>query len=408
MYGRLLWHLSGEEVVENAKEASQTIRDKRANAYKSKLAEVSQNKEPIDLTPFKESVTEDLKKFVRYNEGETITTPPQKAFTAIPEKYPHSGQYTVKSGQYTVKSGQYTVKIGEGKYLNDDTGTPQFFTKDNASKLAERLNTESAKKATQTAKTTTTPGTFDWERTTVGAMKKTKKGLTGTGAVSDLHDMYNMIMKWGNKPKDATPMGLDMLKRNLDQFYSDKSDVRAFTASARNKVKNLIVENVPEYSEMTKGYSQATELIKDIESNLMMRKQGMSGRITADSTLRRLTSSMREGFEMRRDLVDALSSEGKQDIASQVAGLSMSTAVPHGLFGKIGSGGLMALHPKMWPVIAAASPRIVGEFMKAFGQAEKETRTSRELMAKLAQSVGKPTIALPSLLLANRNAQGNQ
>ena len=84
--------LSGEEVVENAKGALQTIRDKRANAYKSKLAEVSQNKEPIDLTPFKESVTEDLKKFVRYNEGETITTPPQKVFTAIPEKYPHSGQ----------------------------------------------------------------------------------------------------------------------------------------------------------------------------------------------------------------------------------------------------------------------------------------------------------------------------
>jgi hypothetical protein len=252
-------NLTGEEVVDHAKSALGEIVNERGSQYKTRLSEVSKNKEPIDLQPLKDAVTEDLKKFVRYNEPQSATSTISKpSFTAVPEKYE--------------KGGQFTIKTGEGKYMSDNTGTPVFYqTEDLARQIADRLNNKSIK---QTASGPERKGEFDWERTSVGSMKKTKKGWSGTGDVKDLKDMYDQIMKWGSKPEDITPMGLDMLKRNLDQFYSPKSDVRAFTTSARNKVKDLIVKNVPEYAEMTKGYSEASNLIKDIESNLMIRKEG--------------------------------------------------------------------------------------------------------------------------------------
>ena len=199
----------------------------------------------------------------------------------------------------------------------------------------------------------------------------TSKIAMGKSGRNDIKEIIDTVRNWD----DTSPLGLDALKRQLADFYSDSSQARQFVASIEKNVADTIKKNVPEYANMTKGYAEATSLIKDIESGLMMRKQGMSGHITSDQTLRRLTSAMRENFELRKELVDALSMEGGQDIAGQVAGYAMSQGYPRGFIGKLAAGGtgLIAygINPKMWPLLAASSPRVVGEFLNIYGKAKR-------------------------------------
>lgn len=195
-------------------------------------------------------------------------------------------------------------------------------------------------------------------------------------AAKDIKEIYDYVNQWGTRPGDFSAMGMDGLKRWLDNFYSESSQARAFVTKMEDSVRKSIVSSVPEYADLTSNYAKATNLIKDIESNLMLKKQGMSGRITADQTLRRLTSSLREGFEMRRDLLETLGREGGVDVSGAVAGHAMSPKIPRGLVGKLGGGGIAYityLHPKLWPILAASSPRVVGEFLQAYGRALKYT-----------------------------------
>jgi hypothetical protein len=94
--------------------------------------------------------------------------------------------------------------------------------------------------------------------------------------------------------------------------------------------------------------------------------------------LRRLTSAMRDNFPLRRELVNALSEASGEDIAGLVAGQAMSPVLPRGIAGTgpvlVGEA-LMAkfLSPQLWPVLAASSPRLQGEFLSLYGKALKET-----------------------------------
>jgi hypothetical protein len=180
---------------------------------------------------------------------------------------------------------------------------------------------------------------------------------------------------------DNTPRGLDTLKKRL-QTYVDQSGrntpANSFVTQLRNDLSDGLKKAVPEYESMTKGYKEASDLIKDIESNLMLRKEGMSGRITADQTLRRLSSAFRENFEMRKDLLRALGNESGMDIPGEVAGYAATQWIPRGMIGKsvaIGGGYTLSLfNPALWPIIAASSPRVVGEFLNTYGKAMKSLK----------------------------------
>jgi len=195
----------------------------------------------------------------------------------------------------------------------------------------------------------------------------------GKKGIKDLEEIIEKVGKWGSEPEDFTVKGLDVLKRQLDDFYSDSSQARGFVTSLRNAVKDTINKQVPEYGKMTKDYAKATQLIKDIESNLMMRKQGMSGRVVSDQTLKRLMASMKDNYELRRELVGMLSNQGGQDVMGAVAGHSMRSFVPRGLAGTgpaLAGNVAMAqlVNPAFWPVVAASSPRVSAEFLRLLGR----------------------------------------
>lgn len=190
--------------------------------------------------------------------------------------------------------------------------------------------------------------------------------------VGPIKDLYDDIMEWGSRQGDATPLGVDMLKSNIDDLYSESNSGRALIAQLRKMVKNELVDQVPQYAKLTKPYEEATKLIKDIEMGLSMRKQGMSGRVVADQTLRRLMSSMKDNFELRGELLKALSKHGGADLEGQLGGHLASEVLPQGLSATgigVAASAATYLNPKMAPLVAAASPRVQNEFMRYFGKA---------------------------------------
>lgn len=183
---------------------------------------------------------------------------------------------------------------------------------------------------------------------------------------------------------DNSAAGLDTLKKRLSTYIDQSGRDTPAKALVTQLEKNLsggLKKAVPEYEQMTAGYREASTLIKDIESNLMLRKEGMSGRVTADQTLRRLSSAFRENFEMRKDLLRALGTESGMDIPAEVAGYLAQQWLPAGMIGKglaTANAYLGVINPKMWPILAASSPRVVGEFLNAFGKAKNwaESKTA--------------------------------
>lgn len=271
--------ISGEEIVDSARNALVQIKDARGAAYQSKLAEVEAVTGKLNIQPISDKV------------------------------YDLAARYNVKIDPVTLKVDTSRVAMGK------------------------------------------------------------------TGR-KDIEDIFDTLVSWGKDPKDMTPTGLDTLKRQLDDFYSDSSQARQFVSSLRDTVRKTIVDQVPAYGEMTKGYSEATKIIKDIEADLMLRKQGMSGRVTADKTLRRLMSSMRDNFELRKDLVDILGKKGDADLSGMIAGYSQSAVLPRGLAGVAPTltGGAAIAHfvdPWFASVLVASSPRVQGEFLRMWGKGMK-------------------------------------
>lgn len=215
----------------------------------------------------------------------------------------------------------------------------------------------------------------------------TSRIAMGKAGRKDIEEIITTISEWGSKQGDDTAVGLDTLKRQLDDFYSDSSQARSFVTMVRNTVKDTISKAVPEYAELTKGYSEATKLIKDIESGLMLRKQGMTGRVVADQTLRRLMSSMKDNSELRKELVDVLGVKGGKKLSEQIAGYSMKSLLPSGL---AGTGPALAaeaayahfVNPQFWPVLAASSPRVQAEFLRVLGQGMAAAKAIPKEMVK--------------------------
>jgi murein DD-endopeptidase MepM/ murein hydrolase activator NlpD len=223
----------------------------------------------------------------------------------------------------------------------------------------------------------------------------------GNRGRKEIKDMIETVWSW----KDKTPLGVDALKRYLSDFYAESSQARAFTTSLTKEVAKTLENQVPEYANLTKPYAEATNLIKDLEAGLTLRKQGMTGRVVADQTLRRLSSAMRDNFPLRKELVDILSQESGQDLGGQIAGGMMAPALPHGLAGLMAVGGAGAgvllhkiINPAFWGVLAASSPRLQGEFLSIYGKGLKET-------TGMALPVGKIMSYLASEKLKNSGKQ---
>lgn len=209
------------------------------------------------------------------------------------------------------------------------------------------------------------------------------------------------ILTWD----DTTARGLDNLSKRLGTYVKQSgrgTPAESLITQLKNDVKTGLKRTVPEYEAMTKGYYEATSLIKDIESNLMLRPQNMTGRITADNTLRRLSSALKEGKEMRKDLLRTLGTKSGMEIPQEVAGYLATQWLPAGILGKgLTLGSAFALHflnPQWWPVVAASSPRVVGEFLNAFGKARNLIKNNVKIPSRPPLKIHEVGVGIPAYM----------
>lgn len=211
--------------------------------------------------------------------------------------------------------------------------------------------------------------TFDFSRSTLDR-----------SSVKDVENIIHTIEDWGKQPGDLTPRGMDILKRKLDDFYSDSKNSRGFVTALKNTVKDTILKQVPEYKTMLGNYEKSANQITEIEKTLSLGKKA-----SADTAIRKLLSALKDNNEFRGTLIKALDDANGGQLATKLAAHNLQSLAPSSFMGKAidisAIAGLMyAVSPKLAVGFAMASPRIVGEFAYQLGQAAKLAEKAKKIV----------------------------
>ena len=212
-----------------------------------------------------------------------------------------------------------------------------------------------------------------------------------------------------NPAEYHTPEGLDALKQKI----GDIRDATAFGTPERrvadsiyNSVKKQIQDQAPTYSKVMKDYSEATDLIHEVERSLVGKEK-----TSADTAMRKLQSLMRNNvntnYGNRLELAKELEARGA-DILPAVAGQAMSSVTPRGLQGLAATGaGVYGLtNPAALMALPFQSPRLVGEASYALGRAAGKTGGNATTMLanpviarQLANPVNYGLLSVPPVLM---------
>lgn len=189
-------------------------------------------------------------------------------------------------------------------------------------------------------------------------------------AADELQTVQGIIDDWKNQnPADFhTPEGLDSLKQKvgdvLENIPYEQKQARAAVGGVYNSIKSEINRQAPTYSKVMKEYSEASELIKEIERSLSLGQKA-----SAENATRKLQSLMRKNvntnFGQRVALGKQLSAAG-EDIFPALAGQSLADLTPMGLqratsLGTAAAAFQAAGIPLAATSLLASSPRIMGE-----------------------------------------------
>ena len=196
-------------------------------------------------------------------------------------------------------------------------------------------------------------------------------------AQKKLANISKIIDEFEANPKLHNAKGLDMLKRRVDAEYPsglNVGDSGLVVSQIRNKIKQQILTEAPEYGKVMKAYEQAIVLEKKI-----MKELSLGNKTAAGTALRKLQSSMRNNvntnygnrLEMLKDL--------DPDLLPQLAGQALSSKTPRGLQG-LTAGSVAAygiptalsglISPAALAGIPLQSPRLMGEVALKAGQAQ--------------------------------------
>lgn len=213
---------------------------------------------------------------------------------------------------------------------------------------------------------------------------KTFKGQDLSPKTADVRtEIQGAIDNWkGLDPAEYhTPEGFDALKQQIGDVRDSlpfNTPQRVVADQAYNAVRKTIADQAPTYAKVMQDYSTASDEISQIERELSL-KPGAN----PQTTLKKLQSIMRNDVNTnwggRADLGNRLANAGATTLLPQLAGQSMSAMAPRGL-GRVVAGGEIAAPlmagsaiplMKALPVLAASSPRLVGEAAYGIGAAQR-------------------------------------
>lgn len=188
------------------------------------------------------------------------------------------------------------------------------------------------------------------------------------GALKVIQDMAEEVKGFENLPNNAgrTAAGLDALKQAISGIWEKtppNTTERRVASQIYNAIKAEITKQVPEYADTMRGYSEASDQIKELQ-----RTFSLSEKAATDTTIRKLQSTMRNNvntnYGQRRKLLDELA-QYEPDLPPALAGQALSSWTPRGLQGlgatATGFGGITHMNPYAVASLPAFSPRVVGE-----------------------------------------------
>ena len=243
---------------------------------------------------------------------------------------------------------------------------------------------------------------------------KTYSGRSGTGPTQSLSpktegirkEMTDAIDNWKNlDPAEFhTPEGIDALKQQLGDIRDGtEANTPSRVAADRiyNAVRQTIIDQVPEYAKVMKGYEEASKQIKEIETTLSLKPNA-----NVDTALRKLQSTLRDNvntsFGRRAELANFLVSAGAPNLMEKLAGQALHAWVPRGLArlatmetvpaiaGAVGAGasgaGLAAA-----ATLPLMSPRLVGNAAYGAGTVARYANPVISRLARPARQVGRVT-----------------
>ena len=176
-----------------------------------------------------------------------------------------------------------------------------------------------------------------------------------------------------------TPEGLDALKQKiggiLETIPYEQRTARTVAGGIYESIKKEITKQAPEYAKTMKAYSDASDLIREIERSLSLGQKA-----SADTAMRKLQSLMRNNVQtnygQRINLAKELEAAGGREMMPALAGQAMSEITPRGLqratvipsvLGALSTGGLSAAVG----MAGLSSPRLMGEALYGAGRAGK-------------------------------------
>ena len=198
-------------------------------------------------------------------------------------------------------------------------------------------------------------------------------------AASALSQIKGEIDNWKSLDPNEfhTPEGLDALKQKiggiLEEIPFEQKTARTAAGKVYDSLRSEISAQAPEYSKVMKGYSEASDTIKEIERAL---SQGQKA--SADTSMRKLQSLMRNNvntnYGQRAKLAEEMIAAGGQDFMPALAGQALNDFTPRGIQrAGVGTGsGALALTGNIPAAIGLgtiSSPRLMGEAFYGAGKA---------------------------------------
>jgi len=177
-------------------------------------------------------------------------------------------------------------------------------------------------------------------------------------AQDQIQSVVDDLARW----QRTDTLGMDNLKRRMDNLIFDNSDAHAFVTRIKGSVRDQL-NTVPGYKAMTRNYAEMSDFVDNLtELSLNARNDG--------TAIRKLAGSLKQNNEYRRLLLEALDGYTNKDLVGMIAGTRLSPMMPRGIVGAlhaaslgagVGSSAAILHDPKVLLGLFGMSPRAVGE-----------------------------------------------
>ena len=171
---------------------------------------------------------------------------------------------------------------------------------------------------------------------TVESLKSKNLGVeelkVGSETMSKVKEIEAILDRWEKKPALHTASGLDDLKQRIDDVYSQgmTDQAKRVMTATRNKVKDTISKQDPNYEKTMADYEQGLKLEREIQQAL-----GLGNKTGVDTTIRKLAQVFSNkstlSKQYRLELLQELERVGGKNLIDKLAGYAMGQAAPGAL-----------------------------------------------------------------------------